>query len=364
MVEQQRDYARALLTHVNAYASAAYAAESAVALVEINNENGPTMEWNGGSLDNMPNPYAAEFRRQWNKWLARKYGRDEKLASAWNQSTGALGGEMLKSERASWNLEQQGGAKAEYNLTSGAGKEALHIHLVQPGRESWHVQFNQPGMKFERCKSYTVTFRAKADQPRKASINLGQAHEPWKVLANDQVQLTMKWEQFRLTVSLNEGDDEARLNFSSLGSTTGDYFFGDISLRPGGVLALRDGEKIGAVDFFKRNDIGSRTPAAQRDWNHFLFDTEAHYWSEMSRFIKAKLHARSLVLGSATGFSLWPVQAMLDAVDAHSYWQHPHFPHRQWDMNNWVVRNESMAGAPDGGALPALAVRRVAGQAI
>src|SRR3954451_1325936 len=82
----------------------------------------------------------------------------------------------------------------------------------------------------------------------------------------------------------------------------------------------------------------------------------------MSQFIKGDLGAKSLVLGSATGFSPWPVQAMLDVVDAHAYWQHPHFPGRQWDMNNWTVKNESMAGREDGGTLPGLALRRVAGK--
>ena len=68
------------------------------------------------------------------------------------------------------------------------------------------------------------------------------------------------------------------------------------------------------------------------------------------------------MVGSATGFSPWLVQAQLDVVDAHSYWQHPHFPHRPWDMNDWTVKNVSMAGAPDGGTLPDLALRRVAGK--
>jgi hypothetical protein len=69
-----------------------------------------------------------------------------------------------------------------------------------------------------------------------------------------------------------------------------------------------------------------------------------------------------LILGSATGFSPWIVQAKLDVVDAHSYWQHPHFPRRQWDMNDWTVKNVPMTSAPDGGTLPGLAVRRVAGK--
>ena len=53
MIEQQRDFARALLTHVNPFTGLAYTADPAVAFIEINNENGLMSEWNGGSLDSM-----------------------------------------------------------------------------------------------------------------------------------------------------------------------------------------------------------------------------------------------------------------------------------------------------------------------
>jgi hypothetical protein len=182
------------------------------------------------------------------------------------------------------------------------------------------------------------------------------------VLASHEVKVSPEWQEVRFAMVPNEADPAARLSFSNLGLQTGEFAFRDISLRPGGIVALRDGEKLGAIPFFKKSEVGARTLAAQRDWNHFIYDTEAAYWPGMSKFIKGDLKARSLVLGSATGFSPWPIQAMLDVVDAHSYWQHPHFPGRAWDMDNWTLKNESMAGAPDGGALTTLAMRRVAGK--
>lgn len=81
-IEQQREYARTLLTHVNSYTGKAYIDEPSVAFIEINNENGLMMEWNNGTLDRMPDPYAAAFQKQWNEWLQKKYGTQEKLAAA------------------------------------------------------------------------------------------------------------------------------------------------------------------------------------------------------------------------------------------------------------------------------------------
>lgn len=383
MIEQQRDFARALLTHVNPYTKTAYANEPAVAFIEINNENGLVMEWNNGSFDSMPDPYAAEFRRQWNEWLRKKYETDAKLKEAWNQGVEPLGAELIKTDFGDWKdhwyLEQNGGAKADARTvpldpqslpakTTNPDNEnaetisALKVSVSQPGKEAWHVQFSQSPLKVDEGKTYTVSFFAKADKPRKLSVNISQAHEPWKVLASSSVELSTSWQQFRFALNANGSDDKARLSFSNLGLETGETFFTDISLRRGGIGGLHDGEANGSVDFFRKKDIGQRTAVAQRDWHRFIFDTEVAYWPEMARFIKTDLQARSLVLGTASGFSPWPVQAMLDVVDAHSYWQHPHFPRRQWDMNDWTVKNESMAGHPDGGAIPAVALRRVAGK--
>ncbi|HYR57708.1 MAG TPA: carbohydrate binding domain-containing protein [Chthoniobacteraceae bacterium] len=367
MIEQQREYARALLTHANPFTGTAYVDEPAVAFIEINNENGLMSEWNGGSLDAMPDPFAAELRKQWNEWLAKKYGGDEKLASAWKQGAEPLGGEMLQNGSFAkafekWNLEQHGGAKAAISFAAAQdpSRQALAVKVEQPGKESWHVQFSQGGLKLEGGRSYTVTFRARADKPRKIHASLSQTHEPWKVLATHEVKLSAEWQPVRLTIAPNASDDKARLAITGLGSEPGEFFFDNISLRPGGIEAFREGEKLGTIDIFRKADVAARTLAAQRDWNRFLFDTEVGYWPEMRRFIRDELHAKSLVLGSATGFSPWPVQAMLDVVDAHSYWQHPHFPRRPWDADDWTVKNESMAGAAEGGALQSLAMRRVA----
>jgi len=65
----------------------------------------------------------------------------------------------------------------------------------------------------------------------------------------------------------------------------------------------------------------------------------------MDRFLKKDLGCRSLVIGTQMGYSTGPIQARLDVVDVHGYWQHPHFPGKPWDAVNWTVRNVSMAAA-------------------
>ncbi len=80
----------------------------------------------------------------------------------------------------------------------------------------------------------------------------------------------------------------------------------------------------------------------------------------MYHFIKDELHAHSLVTGTQLGYSPMQIQAEMDYIDAHAYWQHPHFPHRPWDRKDWNVHNIALVNSP-GGTLSGLAVRRVAG---
>jgi hypothetical protein len=96
LIEGDRRYARALLTHVNAYTGKAFAEEPAVGIVEINNEN-TFFIWGGEqNLETMGEPFAGELKGLWNEWLLRKYGTREKLAAAWNAGVEPAGENELQ----------------------------------------------------------------------------------------------------------------------------------------------------------------------------------------------------------------------------------------------------------------------------
>lgn len=98
LIELQMQYARRLLIdHVNPYTGLAYAEDPAVAMIEICDENGLYLSrkrW--GSL---VEPYAGDLRRQFNEWLAGRYGSTQMLAEAWTDAEGNQGlvpGEKLE----------------------------------------------------------------------------------------------------------------------------------------------------------------------------------------------------------------------------------------------------------------------------
>lgn len=357
ILELQKEYARRLLSHRNPYTGFSAAEDPAVAFVEINNENGLIHAWVGGEVDKLPEVFRSDLRRQWNLWLRARYGTAALLRKAWNVSAEPLGAELLSADVGRWLLEQHEGANAR--VESGC------ITVSKVGLLGWHVQYNQPGIKLEANRAYTLTFRARADRDCNINVNVGEAHAGWQMLGlSETVALIGEWREFRFTFNAGRSDGNARVSFSDLAKRAGQYWFADVSLRPGGVTGLGDGEDIesGSVPVFSRGNIGARSPAAQRDWMRFLWETEDHYWQEMSRYLKKDLKFRGVVIGTIVGCSTPNLMARLDAVDTHAYWQHPEFPGRPWDPGNWTVGNKSMVNEPDGGTLPGLALRRVAGK--
>ncbi len=357
MIALQKDYARDLLTHVNAYTKNAYIAEPAVALIEINNENALLTSWHYGALDSIAAPYREELTALWKKWLREKYPTDEKLIAAWSDGAKPAGPELLKNGNFArglddWFVEKHEGANATENVENGA----LKIAVASAAKEGWHVQFSQGGLAPAANETYAATFRAKSDAAHKLYVNLGQAHEPWKIIASESVTLSPEWKTFTVLLKTSEADDKARLGISGLGSAAGKYEFADFSLR----TAALDGSVPRSS--FTHADYAAHTEAAQRDWFAFLWSLEEKYWPEMYAFIREDLKAQSLIVGTQLGWSPFPIQQKMDVIDSHAYWQHPDFHGKGWNADDWTVKNIPMAGREDGGTLPGLALQRVAGK--
>ena len=91
LIRAQKDYAHRLLTHRNPYTGLRYVDDPAIAVVEICNESGfflrrsETEGLRRASLraDDPLASYGRELTRQWNRWLARRYGDRKGVVRAW-----------------------------------------------------------------------------------------------------------------------------------------------------------------------------------------------------------------------------------------------------------------------------------------
>ena len=366
-LEAQKAYARRLLTHVNPHTKLALVDDPALAVVEINNENGLIHTWMLRELNNLPEPFAGDLAQQWNAWLAKRHADSPALAKAWESRNIPFGGEMLVNpgladKARGWTLEQHHGA--EVALTAqGDGVTALRI--VKPGTMSWSVQLNQRNVRLKKGALYTARFRVAADSKRKISAYVMQTREPWKTLGlNMRFEVGPEWQSHTITFEAADDDDNVRFGFGELPQAGAEFRFADLSLREGGRIGLAEDESLEArtVRCPKFGDSHPLTAAARKEWIRFLWETERDHWEAMRRYLIEEVGVKVPVVGTIVATSTPNLMGAFDMVDTHAYWQHPDFPRKPWDMDDWTVKSVSMADQPEGATLSRLAWQRVAGK--
>lgn len=366
----QKEYARNLLTHRNPYTGHTYVEEPCVAFVEVNNENGLIQAWLSGWLDSLPEVFARQLRDCWNEWLKLRYGTDDRLKAAWHIGAEPLGGEVLLPRNwDGWQLQKNAGADGtiapddDVPDRSPTGK-SLRITSIRPGTGSWHLLLNRPAFGVHDGRTYTLSFWAKADSECNLTAAVYQTVAPYGSLGLSQyLSIGTAWKRYSFTFSSTQDDPAARVTFGDFAGHLGTYWIAGVSLRPGRPSGLNEGESLtrGTIPCFTLTSGGERTLLGQSDWRRFLWETEDRYWQGMLRYLKHDLGLKSLVIGTAVGCSTPVIMSGLDVVDAHAYWQHPRFPGRPWDPDNWFIEQRSMVNER-GGALADLALSRVLGK--
>ncbi len=376
LMAAQKRYARDLLTHKNSYTGRRYVEEPSLAMVEITNEDSLFMWGSLGRLPGLPEPYAGILLGKWNEWLLKTYGTDSRLREAWSRGEESLGEDQIRdpdfqtvlgraqAERPQWSCEQHQDARA--NLVKGEGPEgepAIRLEIEKITDVSWHIQFKQARLRVRKGRHYTVRFLARADREREIALSTSQDHEPWSNLGLSRtISLGRSWKSHRFGFVAGADDENGRISFS-IGGGRAAVEIAAVHFQTGGRQGLAEEESLKSknVALFPKGD--SITEVRRDDGLRFLRDTEREYFLGLRNYLKDELGLRVPVTGTIGYGSLGTqVQAELDFVDQHAYWQHPRFPRRPWDSRDWNIRNIPMSGSPSGGTLPHLASTRVLGK--
>ena len=386
IIDANKKYAKDLLEHVNPYTGNAYKNEPAVAMIEINNENSILCTWGGwGGLEQIQDPFLADLRKQWNDWLTAKYKNDAALRQAWKARSEPLGSELLQNggfdngyvpNWDSWNWETNNKTDAPISNADGI----LRMDVKQKGEVDWHPQLVASPFAVKKDQLYTLEFKAKASKETTFNTGIRMNHEPWEGLGFDTtVTLSTEWNTYRFTLTPSQNDDNARVAIGGFNEGIV-YEIDFVSLKPGGTVGLpleemdksRNGAKrndgtllfgeTGTVPVIWKKDAGQYPKEAVDDFCDFLFDVEAKYWDEMYRYLKDEINVKQPVTGTQIEFGSIIAQAKMDYCDYHAYWNHPVFPHRDWDMNDWYISNRALVNHLDRDILGPMATKRVYGK--
>jgi hypothetical protein len=377
LIAAQEEFSRAILKHINPYTHRAYADEPGVCAVEMTNEDSLLGMWLDGSFSKIPDPYARALRDQWNDWLKAKYD-ESTLRAAWTELDNPLDPNDIlampypigianpnapdarldigMNSLRRFQFKKDSGAAADVDLDPLGGptldgfvRPGLSVLLKSLGNEKWGFQLNRDGLDLQDEQPYTLKFYARADAPRRISINLWQDKQPYNFYGfTGYADLGTEWQQYSFVFRPTQPEPKhARLNFN-FGGTTGTVQLAEISLQAGGKLAappawtLQNGVPL----------IELRTTQVwnvRRDFAHFLGDIESTYVAQQRAFLRDELGVKCPIWTTQAQFGGWGGvwrERASDAVDVHAYWKHPIFEAGGWNGTAWRVENASMTTAP------------------
>lgn len=359
-IQAEKDFARAFFRHVNPYTGKAYVEEPCVSTVEIINENGIICAWRGGHMrDAWPAAMVADFQQAWVAFLRTRYSSTEKLRSAW--ASGAVRGDgknLLKNGdfaggTAGWWLQVVKPSAGTVEVLSGQSPDHRPRAVLSSDRRSEpgaFVLLQQGGLAIEKGCRYRLSFRARVAEPANTPVSLGVTvsmnHAPWRAVGLSTSQrLDADWRDVVLNFVGSEDEAAAKLMLSPPAGASR-LHLADVKLERASVDGLPEGQSLdaGNVTFPLAPDQGSiRTPAVVTDLVDCLYDIDRRYFDAMRDYLKRELGCIHPVKGTQVNqYSSYFSQAKYDYLDAHGYWQHPHFPRKPWDQVDWSVGNSPM----------------------
>jgi hypothetical protein len=102
-----------------------------------------------------------------------------------------------------WALRQSEGAVATMREEKGEaikGRSCVFIDIDNvAGTDAWHLSLYQEGHELGKNQTYTLSFWAKAEEPRQVAYYVEQAIDPWDEYGRESVQVNEEWQEYWTT---------------------------------------------------------------------------------------------------------------------------------------------------------------------
>lgn len=377
-IQAEQRFAREFFGHVNPYIHNSYIADPCVSTVEIINENGILCAWRGGHVrKTWPQGLRNDLASAWNAFLRKRYPDTDTLRRAWAEGethpdkTNLVTNASFDAKTiAPWFLQQVQPSTATIAITPNAAPDSTPAVTITTDRSPEPkalVIFQQGRLPLEQNCRYSLSFLARADLPDRETIKTGVSvtmdHAPWLSLGlSSQHELGNSWRKITLDFRATQSGQAKILFVPPQGQSR--ISLAQVSLCKTQVVGLPDQERLeqGTVSLpLAPEDCTARTRSVASDLVDFLYSIDSAYFESMRRFLKNDLACKHPVKGTQVDqYSSYFSQGHFDYFDSHGYWEHPSFPHRPWDPQDWTVGNSPMINHH--AAVPVeLAQRRVRG---
>ncbi len=350
-----KEFCRAYLGHENPYRHRRRADDPGVAMIELTNEN--AFSQRGPDLAaGLPEPYRGEFKRQWNRWLARHYPDTAALERAWRRGDEPPGPVLLETSAwrdgpGGWWLNQRKGYPVKLHFGEPGptpDQPALRVEIARPATAAHYQELLHSDLELQPGRVYTLRFWIKAARPRSLFVDVSnQGPGNWRSVGFQEIlSLTTRWQEvkrvFRAAPTI---PGKVRVCFK-FGDDDGDFWLAGLRLQAGGTWAGPAPDQTleaGNLEI----PVRGWSEAARADARRFMVDTEEAFIRDLTAFLKRDLGVRVPITASQITYHGAAIVAhTCDYADIHAYWQHPHFPRRPWDATDWTIPNTPMEAAP------------------
>lgn len=374
LIRLQKEYALQLLTHLNPYTGLKLKDDPVMGMLEVTNENSLYRMWRDNTLTTFNNGGKLTYRHTkmldtlWNNFLLDKYSSTSNLQSAWNTGSTPvnpvnyiLNGDFeIPPITQNWQIELHNGAAAVISLDNQNPYSGIYsgkVNVTAATGTDWHIQFKQINITVYKDSIYTVKFAARSDADKIINVVMMRENSPYNVYFAQNYSLTTGWNSFEFSFSPGENNTGfTRISFQF--AETGKYWFDDISLTTSSVAGLEDGENLEArtVKRTGYNRCLVYTDQRVKDISEFYINLQDKFRDQMLDFLKDTLGIVCPVV--IQNWNAGPgdliTQSKADAIDNHSYWDHPVFPGIPWSSTDWYINNTPMVQSQTGGTLPDL----------
>ena len=324
LIELQKKYAKDLLTHYNPYTKLKYNEDPAIAFVEIINESSILEHFKKGKT--VPSYYSEYLDQKWEEYINNKYPDDTALQQAWSNQDNTV----TEITTDNWKLQQINDASAELLNQN----ETTTIKVTKISDRSWYIQYFTSGINVEKGKIHSIKFQAKANKDIKISIVAQKAEPDWNNLGLSQTTtLNTEFTEFYLAFTATENFSNAKIGFI-LGAEQAEISLKNIQIYNG--VTLRT-PSIDKRPTFKEKEFYPSQVIS--DLEEFYTQIEKKYYDQIYNYLKNDLYIKIPVTGSS--FGPYEAQTTMDFIDHHSYWDHPKFPNKPWDKNDFTIKDKS-----------------------
>jgi len=361
LIELQKKYAQDLLTHYNPYTKLRYCDDPVVALVEITNENSIMAYWQWNNLNGtmfgiknkgIPTYYSQALDHLWNEWLRKKYHSPAIVISSWgNDTTPAFTPSIIVlAPLNKWKIEEHKNAKLSKEVSSNTAT----LNITRTTQIPWHLQFKTE-VDIEKDQNYIFNFTAQSSKPTTIGLICQQASPPWHDIGlSGTIDLTSNPQDFSIPFTATQDNPAAKLAFL-LGYEQTSIQLTNISLSLVSGLPLV-AQKHDTFFSFPRPLHKLRlfyNKTIIKDITSFYTDLTHDYFDQMLLTLRDKIGIKIPIAGIGGNIIQENTSAMrnCDFNDLHTYWDHPRFPNKQWDKNNFTIHDKSMLQDPSMGMI-------------